>query len=95
MERIIVETGLGKGIEEYGNMGDVSMLQVAVSRLRIVFPQASIEVLTDSAENLARFCPVAVPLDNTRQSAVVRKWSVTGKICPCCSTVACQSPGGG
>jgi len=64
VQRIIVETGLGKGIEEYGNMGDVSMLQVAVDRLRQLLPDARIEVLTDSAENLLRFCPEAVPLDN-------------------------------
>ena len=64
VERIVVETGLGKGVEEYGNMGDVSMLQIAVERLRVLFPKASIEVLTDSAENLARFCPTAKSLDN-------------------------------
>jgi len=64
VENILVDTGLGKGIEEYGNMGDVSMLQVAVERLHKLFPKACIEVLTDSAENLARFCPAATPLDN-------------------------------
>jgi len=64
VERIIVETGLGKGIAEYGNMGDISMLQVAIARLQKLFPAACIEVLTDSAENLARFCPAARPLDN-------------------------------
>lgn len=64
MDRIVIETGLGKGAEEYGNMGDVSMLQVAVDRLHKLFPTACIEVLTDSAENLALFCPAARPLDN-------------------------------
>ena len=64
MLHIVVDTGLGKGPEEYGNMGDVSMLQVAVDRLQKLFPQSSIEVLTDSAQNLARFCPTARPLDN-------------------------------
>ena len=64
MEHVIIETGLGKGLEEYGNMGDVSMLQVAVDRLHDLFPNARIEkVLTDSeAKNLLRFCPTAVPL---------------------------------
>jgi colanic acid/amylovoran biosynthesis protein len=69
VERIIVDTGLGKGVEEYGNMGDVSMLQVAVDRLHRLFPNACIEVLTDSAENLARFCPAAKPLENLGRSA--------------------------
>lgn len=64
MKNILVETGLGKGITEYGNVGDVSMLQVAVERLHKLFPNARIEVLTDSAEELARFCPTACPLDN-------------------------------
>ncbi len=64
MESILVDTGLGKGVTEYGNMGDISMLQVAVERLHKLFPKARIDVLTDSAENLARFCPAARPLDN-------------------------------
>lgn len=45
-------------------MGDISMLQVAVDRLHDLFPNARLEVLTDSADNLARFCPAAVPLEN-------------------------------
>jgi len=64
VKHVIIETGLGKGVEEYGNMGDISMLQVAIDRLHELFPNARLEVLTDSAENLARFCPAAVPLDN-------------------------------
>ena len=64
MKRIIVETGLGKGVEEYGNMGDVSMLQISVDRLHRLFHEVRVEVLTDSAENLARYCPAARPLDN-------------------------------
>jgi colanic acid/amylovoran biosynthesis protein len=64
VKHIVLETALGKGVEEYGNMGDVSMLQIAVDRLHKLFPHACIEVLTDSAENLARFCPTAKALDN-------------------------------
>jgi polysaccharide pyruvyl transferase WcaK-like protein len=64
VQSIIVETGLGKGAGEYGNVGDISMLQVAVSRLQELFPQARIQVLTDSEENLARYCPAAKPLKN-------------------------------
>lgn len=63
LEKILIDTGLGRG-SEYRNVGDVSMLQVAVERLHKLFPKACIEVLTDSAENLARFCPAARPLDN-------------------------------
>jgi colanic acid/amylovoran biosynthesis protein len=64
VDRIIVETGLGKGPGEYGNVGDISMLQVAVSRLHELFPKARIQVLTDSAENLAKYCPAAEALKN-------------------------------
>jgi polysaccharide pyruvyl transferase WcaK-like protein len=67
--RIMIETGLGKGIEEYGNMGDISMLQVCVDRLHRLFPEASLEVLTDSADNLARYCPLAKPIDNRGRAA--------------------------
>ena len=64
VKHIVLETALGKGVEEYGNMGDVSMLQIAVDRLHKLFPNACIDVLTDSAENLARFCPTAKALDH-------------------------------
>jgi polysaccharide pyruvyl transferase WcaK-like protein len=89
VEHIILDTGLGKGVAEYGNMGDISMLQVAVARLQKLFPTACIEVLTDSAENLARFCPAARPLDNLgrtlwlangvllgRYAGIAPRWSV-------------------
>jgi colanic acid/amylovoran biosynthesis protein len=79
VKRIILDTGLGKGVAEYGNMGDVSMLQVAVTRLRTLFPKASIVVLTDSAENLARFCPEARPLDNLGRTLWLANGVLLGK----------------
>jgi colanic acid/amylovoran biosynthesis protein len=60
--RVIVATGLNSGEAEYKNMGDVAMLQVAVSRLFNLWPDAHIEVLTDSESNLAKYCPGASPL---------------------------------
>jgi colanic acid/amylovoran biosynthesis protein len=60
--RILVETALNVGVAEYLNMGDVAMLQVAVTRLKSLWPSASIEVLTESPENLARYCPGAKPI---------------------------------
>src|ERR1051326_4902450 len=60
--RIIVDTALNTGAAEYSNLGDVSMLQVSVTRLRKLWPLASIEVLTESPANLATFCPNAKPL---------------------------------
>jgi polysaccharide pyruvyl transferase WcaK-like protein len=60
--RIIVATGLNIGASEYKNMGDVAMLQVAVTRLMSLWPPAHIEVLTESPSNLARYCPGTRPL---------------------------------
>ena len=44
------------------NMGDVAMLQVAVGRLRGLWPSARIEVLTDAPLALAVHCPGTEPL---------------------------------
>jgi colanic acid/amylovoran biosynthesis protein len=60
--RIVIDTGLNRGSAEYQNMGDVSMLQVAANRLRLLWPSASIHVLTDSVETLNRYCPGTKPL---------------------------------
>ena len=60
--RIIIDTALNKGAAEYSNMGDVAMLQVAVNRLKTLWPSASIEVLTESPVALARYCPGTVAL---------------------------------
>ena len=63
--RIVVETALNRGAAEYLNLGDVSMLQVAVRRLQRLWPSASISVLTDSGDGLKRYCPGAKPLSRT------------------------------
>ncbi len=60
--RIVIDTALNNGTGEYQNVGDVSMLQVAVSRLRRIWPSASLEVLTGCPANLALFCPDAKPV---------------------------------
>lgn len=59
---IVVATGLNTGQAEYKNMGDVAMLQVAVMRLSELWPDARIEVLSESAADLARYCPNASSL---------------------------------
>src|ERR1700751_1400442 len=60
--RIIVATALNSGAAEYKNMGDVAMLQVAIKRLTSLWPDARIDVLTDSPSDLARYCPSASAL---------------------------------
>lgn len=44
------------------NMGDISMLQVALSRLNQLFPNASIQVFTTAPDRLTYYCPTAQPL---------------------------------
>ena len=58
----MVQTALNEGAAEYQNVGDVSMLQVAVARLKKLWPTAAIDVLTDSPEDLRKCCPGARPL---------------------------------
>jgi colanic acid/amylovoran biosynthesis protein len=60
--RILIGTGLNFGPAEYQNIGDIAMLQVAVTRLAELWPDSEILVLTDSVTDLAGFCPSAQPL---------------------------------
>jgi len=79
VERIIIATGLGESVEEYSNLGDISMLQIAVERLRKLFPKAYIQVLTNSSDNLARFCPAATPLDDRGRALWLSSGVLLGK----------------
>lgn len=56
--RILVENGT----PSLTNMGDVAMLQVLVSRIRRLCPDASIEVVTNAPELLLVYCPDAMPV---------------------------------
>jgi polysaccharide pyruvyl transferase WcaK-like protein len=60
--RVIVATALNFGSAEYKNLGDVAMLQAAVKQLSSLWPEARIDVLTDSPSDLLRFCPTASPI---------------------------------
>ena len=44
------------------NMGDVAMLQVTVSRLQSLWPDAVIVILTNAPEKLAELCPNTFPV---------------------------------
>jgi len=56
--RIVVDTGT----YDYSNMGDVAMLQVAVTRLKKLWPTGSIEVFTEQPDSLAAYCPGTKPI---------------------------------
>lgn len=78
--RIIVETALNRGDAEYLNLGDVSMLQVAVRRLQRLWPSASIYVLTDSGDELQRFCPGATPLSRAGRDRWIGESFALGRL---------------
>lgn len=59
--RIVIEPGSYTCM----NMGDVAMMQVCVKRLEEIWPGAQIQVVTQSLERLAFFCPNAEPIIET------------------------------
>ena len=62
--KILIETGS----YDFGNVGDVSMLQVTISRLQSLWPEGIIEVFTDVPEKLAELYPNVIPVSpNGRQ----------------------------
>jgi polysaccharide pyruvyl transferase WcaK-like protein len=56
--RILIDSGS----YHCGNVGDVAMLQTAVERLRGLWPQASISVVTNAPAALASYCPGVQPV---------------------------------
>jgi colanic acid/amylovoran biosynthesis protein len=61
--RIVVEPG-SYSLE---NVGDVAMLQVAARRLRALWPNATIGVVTEAPRQLQTLCPGAEPILTTRE----------------------------
>src|SRR5262245_12082551 len=55
--RILIDPGYYDG-----NMGDVAMLQVAVDRLRRLWPDATLQVITSTPDRLTVHCPQTEPL---------------------------------
>jgi polysaccharide pyruvyl transferase WcaK-like protein len=76
------------------NVGDIAMLKVAVSRLRELWPSASIQVITNAPERIARHCGdvETVPvrgrqlLLQARLLGPVRRW-LPGRISETCERV--------
>ena len=56
------------GTCDYTNMGDLAMLQIAMSRLRMLWPAASFKILTYAPNELTRHCPgaIAIPWDGLK-----------------------------
>lgn len=51
------------------NVGDMAMLYVAATRLRRMWPEAEILVLSDTPAELSRYCPTATPLSSAGRRA--------------------------
>lgn len=62
------------------NMGDVAMLQVAVSRLRALWPDARLSVITYDPEGLARLVPGTEPLSAEGPRMYFSEGAVLGRV---------------
>lgn len=74
--RILLDTG------DYrcGNLGDVAMLQVAVSRLEELWPNALVRVLTEDPRALAKHCPSAEPVACAGRDAWFSDKNLLGRV---------------
>ncbi len=68
------------GCYELSNMGDAAMLQVAVSRLRKLWPEASIEILTSDPDYLRLLCPGAIALCSDGRSNWFNNHNILGRL---------------
>jgi hypothetical protein len=73
--RILVEPGSYTCL----NMGDVAMLQVAVSRLTALWPDARIGIVTQDAERLRSYCPTAIAVHEAGKRAWL-KGRISGRL---------------
>lgn len=73
-KRIVVEPG------SYAcqNLGDVAMMQVAVTRLGELWPHAEFEVVTSRPDLLSRYCPSAAPISVEARNAWLSGRSLIG-----------------
>jgi len=55
------------------NMGDLAMLQVAVSRLNQLWPDSDIFVYTQAPERLAQYCPKTKPVNKQSLDELLRE----------------------
>jgi polysaccharide pyruvyl transferase WcaK-like protein len=62
------------------NLGDVAMLQVAVSRFRAHWSDARITVITTAPDLLAKYCPGAIPLAPQGREMWLRKCDLFGSL---------------
>ena len=56
-----------QGVYDMRNKGNVALLQIAVSRVRKLWPEASVEILTSAPHLLRLYCPEASPVSPDSQ----------------------------
>src|SRR5579884_1177966 len=61
------------------NVGDIAMLQVAVSRLRSLWPSAAIQVIVSQPNLLERYCPDAGAILDTGHQLIFRPGGLFGR----------------
>lgn len=64
------------------NHGDNAMLQVAVSRLKEILPEAALAVVTSRPDRLSRHCPSVLPVDEEERRAWLSEQFVESRIGP-------------
>lgn len=74
--KIVVENS-GYGLD---NLGDIAMLQVAVMRLKALWPSAKVFVITSDKEKLSFYIPNVIPIDLKQKRAWLSKYNIIGGI---------------
>lgn len=74
--RILIEPGT----YDCTNFGDVAMLQVAISRMRGIYPDAEFFVFSNTPDALARYCPGAIPVADSARRLWFSDRSVLGEL---------------
>jgi colanic acid/amylovoran biosynthesis protein len=63
---------------ELKNLGDIAMLQIAISRTRELFPDAELHVFTTQPAGLKRYCPGVIPVTSNGRSLWFQIWNIFG-----------------
>jgi polysaccharide pyruvyl transferase WcaK-like protein len=75
-----VQVLVDPGTFDCRNTGDLAMLQIAVRRLRLIFPGVSIQVFTDDPVALKRHCPDVQPIENAIRHTWFGDHSLLGRL---------------
>jgi polysaccharide pyruvyl transferase WcaK-like protein len=77
---LAVKIVLEQGGYAFRNLGDLAMLQVAIERLRSLWPDAQISVLTSEPQRLKAACPGTHPLPLRGRDLACGPYSLLGRL---------------